>query len=178
VPPVPFEVEALGVGTLPVQRRDAVLAFQRQTGELQRAVMGASRAAAEAAERLDAIKRVTDVAPGLDPALRQEARALELRLTDLREALDGDPTQARRNEPAMPGIVDRVQEVVGGHWATTYGPTQTHRRNFEVAAAAFEPVLAALRTLIETDLVALDRKLEDAGAPWTPGRGVPTWHRQ
>jgi hypothetical protein len=31
----------------------------------------------------------------------------------------------------------------------------------------------ALRQLIEVDLRDLERRLEAAGVPWTPGRGVP-----
>ncbi len=177
VAPVPFDVEPLGLGTLAAQDRAAVLAFQRQTGELQRAVMGANRAVSAAMEQVEAMKRVIETTPSLDPAMRQEARALELRLLDARERLNGDPTMPRRSEPGMPGIVDRVQEIVGGHWATTYGPTQTHRRNFEIAAQEFEALLEPLRRLIEVDLVALGQRLEAAGAPWTPGRGVPRWRR-
>ncbi|MDH3497177.1 MAG: glycosyl hydrolase [Gemmatimonadota bacterium] len=177
VAPVPFDVEPLGLGTLAAQDRAAVLAFQRQTGELQRAVMGANRAVGEATEQVEAMKRVIETTPSLDPALRQEARALELRLLDARERLNGDPTMPRRSEAGMPGIVDRVQEIVGGHWATTYGPTQTHRRNYEVAAREFEQLLEPLRQLVEVDLVALGQRLEAAGAPWTPGRGVPRWRR-
>ncbi len=177
VAPVPFDVEPLGLGTLAAQDRAAVLAFQRQTGELQRAVMGANRAVSAAMEQVEAMKRVIETTPSLDPAMRQEARALELRLLDARERLNGDPTMPRRSEPGMPGIVDRVQQIVGGHWATTYGPTQTHRRNFEIAAQEFEALLEPLRRLIEVDLVALGQRLEAAGAPWTPGRGVPRWRR-
>ncbi len=35
----------------------------------------------------------------------------------------------------------------------------------------------ALRTLVDGDLVALEEKLETAGAPWTPGRAIPRWQR-
>jgi hypothetical protein len=34
--------------------------------------------------------------------------------------------------------------------------------------------LAKLRTLAEVDLVKLEKDMEAAGAPWTPGR-VPVW---
>jgi photosystem II stability/assembly factor-like uncharacterized protein len=175
VPPTPFDVEPLGMPSLPPADREAVLAFQRQTGELQRAVMGASRAAAAAAERVEYIKRAIEVSPNVDAGLRDEARSLELRLMDLREALTGDPTKRRRSEPEMPGIMGRVNSVVYGHWSTTSGPTQTHRRSYEIASAEFGEIADRLRALIEVDLVAFEQQLEAAGVPWTPGRGVPTW---
>ena len=36
------------------------------------------------------------------------------------------------------------------------------------------PENADLKTLVDTDLAALESKLDEAGAPWTPGR-FPTW---
>ena len=35
--------------------------------------------------------------------------------------------------------------------------------------------LAKLKAIARTDLPALERKLQDAGAPWTPGR-MPEWN--
>ena len=177
VPPTPFEVEPLGLPTLPPADREALLAFQQQTGRLQRAVMGASAAAGEAANRLKYIKRTIETTPGLGAGLRDEARTLELRLMDLRERFSGDRTLPRRSEPAPPGIMSRIQQVIFGHWSSTSAPTATHRKNYEVAEAEFSQMLDDLRTLVEQDLVALEQRLEAAGAPWTPGRGVPRWQR-
>jgi photosystem II stability/assembly factor-like uncharacterized protein len=177
VPPTPFVVEPLGRPSLPPADREALLAFQRQTGELQRAVMGASRAAQEAAERISYIKRAIEVSPNVDLALRDEARALELRLMDLREALNGDPTKRRRSEPELPGIVSRVNQIVYGHWSSTSAPTETHRRSYDIASEQFGAVAGDLRQLIDVDLPHFEQQLEEAGVPWTPGRGVPQWPR-
>jgi hypothetical protein len=177
VPPTPFEVEVLGQPSLPAQDRAAVLAFQRQTGELQRAVMGTARAATDAAQRLSLIKQAVEATPAATEELRQEARTLELRLMDLQEALTGDRTRPSRAEPGMPGIISRVNSVVSGHWRAVHGPTGTHRQQYEIAAAAFSDVYDDLRQLIETDLPALEGRLEAVGAPWTPGRALPRWTR-
>ncbi len=101
----------------------ASLAFQQQTGELQRAVMGAYRVAQETQEQLNYIKKAIEMVPGIDPQLAVTVRKLELRLLDILERFNGDPTKPRRNEPAPPGILDRVQTVVYGHWSTTQAPT-------------------------------------------------------
>jgi photosystem II stability/assembly factor-like uncharacterized protein len=177
VPPTPFEVEPLGMPSLAPADRNAVLAFQRQTGELQRAVMGTNRAAEEAAERITGLKQVIEVWPNAEPALRTEARQLELRLMDLRERLTGDPTKPQRSEPAMPGIMDRVQTIVSGHWSTTSAPTATHRRSYEIAAAEFADVYGDLQQLIERDLPALEDRVEAAGAPVQVRHRLPRWQR-
>ncbi len=177
VPPTPFELTPLGMPTLPPGDRAAILAFQRHVGELQRAVMGANAATGDAAERIDAIKQMIEVWPDADLALREEARALEIRLRDLQERLSGDPTRPRRSEPEMPGIMSRVRTIISGHWSTTASPTATHRRSYDIAAAALGEIYDDIRQLIEGDLPALEAKLEAAGAPWTTGRRLPEWRR-
>jgi hypothetical protein len=70
--------------------------------------------------------------------------------------------------------VDRVQSVVGSTWSAEAPATGTHNRSYAIAAEAFAPVLDRLRTLVETDMKALNDRLEAIGAPWSPGR-VPRW---
>jgi photosystem II stability/assembly factor-like uncharacterized protein len=175
--PVEFEVAPLGEPSLPPADRAAVLAFARETGELQRAVFGANEAAKEAENRIKYIKSTVVNTPGLDPALLAEVRELELRLTDLRESLTGDPTMRKRSEPAMPGITSRINSIVYGFWGSTSAPTSTHRRSYEIASEEFDGLVDQLRQLIESDLPALEAELEAAGAPWTPGRGIPDWKK-
>jgi photosystem II stability/assembly factor-like uncharacterized protein len=175
--PVDFEVEPLGISSLPEADRNEILAFQKKTGELQRAVLGANSAAGEATNRITYVKSAIEKSSELQPQLREEARTLELRLMDLREKITGDPTKRRRSEPSMRGIMSRINQIVYGHWSTTSPPTDTHRKNYDIAAEEFSNILEDLRRLIETDLVELENKLEESGAPWTPGRGVPKWKR-
>jgi len=52
----------------------------------------------------------------------------------------------------------------------TAPPTQTQRDAYEDAASEFEGVHATLRELLEQDVEALLRKLDEAGVLWTPGR--------
>jgi hypothetical protein len=109
--------------------------------------------------------------------LRQDARTLELKLLDLRERFTGDPTRARRNEPAASGLIDRIETIISGHWSTTSAPTGSHRKNYDIAADEFEKALKDLRPLLERDLSALHDTLEAASAPWAPGRKLPRWKR-
>jgi hypothetical protein len=111
------------------------------------------------------------------PSSRPSPFARELKLVDLRERLVVDPTKSRRIEPIPVGLIDRIDTIIDGHWATTSAPTSSHRRNYEIAASEFEEALAALRPLLERDLPALHETLESAGAPWAPGRKLPKWKR-
>ena len=90
--PQRFEVKPLGHATLPTQDWAGLHAFQQQTAELYRSVQGAIRLAGEARSRIDHIQAALRNTPAADPALVERARALELRLADLRIELEGDET--------------------------------------------------------------------------------------
>jgi photosystem II stability/assembly factor-like uncharacterized protein len=172
--PQAFDARPLVNATLPARDRGALLAFQKETQRLQRAVLGAVQSAREAKDRLAHLKKAIDDTPGADPTLADDSRALDVRLTTLLVSLSGDDILSRHNEPTQPSIASRVRRVVEGHWTSTSDATKTHHRAYEVAAAEFTGVLAQLRTLVETDLRGLEERAEKAGAPWTPGR-VPEW---
>jgi photosystem II stability/assembly factor-like uncharacterized protein len=172
--PQTFKAVPLGLASLPAEDVPAVQAFQQKTARLQRAVFGALRLVTETQERIDYIQKALLDTPRAEGKLADEADALETRLQDLREKLTGNRVVRSHNEADPPSIVERVGQVVGGHWSSSSAPTQTHLEGYRLAAQAFAPVLEDLRKLIEVDLKSLEDRLEAAGAPWTPGR-VPTW---
>src|SRR5271157_1759349 len=126
VPPTAFEVEPLNFATLAPPDREAVLAFARQTGELQRAALGSLEALGAGLNQLGSIKRIIEQTPTLEPSLREKARNLELKLLDVRERFTGDPTKRGRNEPASLGLISRIETIISGHWTTTSAPTASH----------------------------------------------------
>ncbi|MEE9262972.1 MAG: hypothetical protein V3V11_00840, partial [Vicinamibacteria bacterium] len=111
--------------------------------------------------------------PGASPELLSQARDIELRLKDVQKKLEGDPVARRLREPQTTSIVGRISKIADGSWKSTYGPTETHRQSLEVATEEFAEASAQLRRLTETDVKQLEAALEQAGAPWTPGRSVP-----
>lgn len=175
--PAPFEVVALRAGDMSASERAAAVAFNRQLGELQRVALGAAAAASAAAEQLETIAGAVRARPEVDLTLLEQVQAMQLRLRDLREELTGDPTKRSRSEPEMPGILQRLQSAIGGAWSTSHGPTQTHREQVQIAAAQLEAMLPGLQAFVEQEMPALQQRLEEAGVPWTPGRGVPRWRR-
>ncbi|MEO7013255.1 MAG: hypothetical protein ABI127_03030 [Dokdonella sp.] len=169
-----FEATPLGGDTLPPADRDALLAFQIKSGQLQRAALGAVNATAEAQARINHLKKALEDTPRADPSLGIRMRAIETQLKDLQITLSGDGVLARRGEPTPPSIVDRINQIVYGQWNSSADTTTTHRQNYAIAAQQFGPLLIRLRSLILNDLATLESEADAAGAPWTPGR-VPDW---
>jgi hypothetical protein len=172
--PQPFAAQPLGLATLGAEDKRALLAFQQKTARLQRAVLGAVSLTRETQTRLDYLTKAVLDTPAADPRLGEELNSMAQRLDGLRVALTGDPVLEERNEPSLPSIASRVGRVVSGQWASSSAPTQTNVGAYEIAGSAFETVLRDLRQLVEVDLKRFEAKLEQAQAPWTPGR-VPNW---
>jgi photosystem II stability/assembly factor-like uncharacterized protein len=169
-----FRAVPLGIATLPADDREALLAFQKETAELQRAVRGAVRAADEGRDRLRHLAQAVQDTPEATFEHARRVRELTHRLMDLQTELTGDRTIRRRQEPTPPSLSQRVSRIVSGHWTATSAPTKTHRENYRIAAEMFSDLLPKLTQLLEKDLVALEEELESLSAPWTPGR-VPEW---
>jgi hypothetical protein len=153
--------------------REEVLAFQRKASRLQKAVMGAGRATADALTRVQHIRLALDQIEGADPKLVERVNAVDTALRDIADAIEGDPILRSRNEPFPPSLVDRITTAVNG-LTTTQPPTSTHREALAIAEKEFVPLLERLRKTIEVDLAAIEKQLNAAGAPWTPGR-IPEW---
>jgi photosystem II stability/assembly factor-like uncharacterized protein len=150
-----------------------VAAFQLQASELMRRVASAGEEIGRARERLRHMRAALVETPRADPALFARMDELEAALVGLQTRLSGDRTRRQLNEPTVPSIRNRVGRVVGGHWDTRQMPTATHRRNLEIAEADFAGFRQDLSAVIESDLPQLESDLEEAGAPWTPGRRLP-----
>lgn len=174
--PQTFQVVPLYLSVMQETDRAAVLDYQRKASRLQKAVMGAARANADALQRVAHIRRALQETETTDATLVTRLNAIEKTLQDIDVALNGDAVVARNNEPTLPAIVDRIGTSVNG-LTTTAAPTQTHREALARAEADFVPVLARLRQAVETDLRAIEQQLNAAGAPWTPGR-IPEWKPQ
>jgi hypothetical protein len=69
--------------------------------------------------------------------------------------------------------MDRVSAQLG----STAPITETVKRDYEIAADGFAKLIEEMRATIDVDLRKLGEELEAAGAPWTPGRGVPIWKK-
>ena len=79
-----------------------------------------------------------------------------------------------RNENTPIAIAERVESIADEQLLALAKPTTTQRDAHRIASEEFKAELAKLRRLIDTDLRELERALDAAGAPWTPGR-LPDW---
>ncbi|MFN2533271.1 MAG: WD40/YVTN/BNR-like repeat-containing protein [Pyrinomonadaceae bacterium] len=172
-----FQIAVEGQESMSQTDRAALVAFQQKAARLQRAVTGATEAANALRPRLAAIKRAINETPSLPQKIQEDATALDKRTNEILRSLRGDTAARQRNMNTPPSISERVGYIVGSQRTSTSRPTQTQVEQYATASQEFEAVLSQLRQLIEIDLMKLEKQLETAGAPWTPGR-IPEWKDQ
>jgi photosystem II stability/assembly factor-like uncharacterized protein len=172
--PQTFKVAAEGSSSLSESDRAAQEEFHRKVSRLYRAVSGATHTADSVETRLKSIRQALRETPPAEKQLEAAADAIEQRNREIQRALSGDRELAKRNEPVSSSINDRVEGIMEGERFALARPTQSHLSDYDIAAAEFAEQLGKLHTLVDVDLAKLEKDMEAAGAPWTPGR-VPEW---
>ena len=172
--PQTFKVAAEGSASMNAADRAAQEQFLSKVSRLYRAVSGALHTAEDVESRMGSIRGALHETPAVEKQLGAVADAIEQRDREILRALRGDVDIARRSEIVPTSIADRVGSVMEGERFSLAKPTQSHIDSYNIASAEFSEQLAKLRTLVEVDLSKLEKDMEAAGAPWTPGR-IPEW---
>lgn len=173
--PVLFTVERLQEGALEGSDPQVTSAFWKETERLNRATTAASQVLSDALERVDLLQKAllrTTTAPG---NLDRELHELEQALLDLDEQLNGNRSKQQIGENTRPTIAGRQNFASLGTFNSTYGPTPSHRRSLEIAAAEFQTLRGKLESLVNTRLPHIEQELRDAGAPWIHGQPLPEY---
>ncbi len=175
--PQSFNVVADGSGALSAEDRAAQREFLQRVARLYRAVSGAVERADELQARLKEIRRALHEAPTAEAQLGPLADTIENTNREIQRALRGDPILAARNENVPASINDRLQGIMEGERFALTRPTRTHQSDYAIASEEFTQQLSRLRNLLQQDVANLERQMEAAGAPWTPGR-LPEWREK
>jgi hypothetical protein len=171
-----FSVVADGTAAMNADDRAAQQDFHRKVSRLYRAVSGVINSANDLQTRLKAIRKALQNTPAAEP-LVAAADSIEKQDNEILRALRGDVALAARYENVPSSINDRLNGIMEGERFAITRPTQTHQQAYAIAAEEFAQQLAKLRSLIQVDLAKLEKDMEAAGAPWTPGR-LPEWQEQ
>jgi photosystem II stability/assembly factor-like uncharacterized protein len=172
--PVEFAVKAEGDDRLKPADQRALDAMRRKVARLQSAVQGATEILDSLLARSATIKRAVEEAPRAGAKLLARASTLEARLQRISADLRGNPEAGERTLPEPPSVIDRVQRVTFLMLGSSAMPTRTVQDAYTDAASEFAAALAKLRVVAKEEMPSLERALDAAGVPHTPGR-FPEW---
>jgi hypothetical protein len=167
-----FEVSPIGERGIPGAPGEERLAFAVQLDDMSRQLKGSSAAVKTLLVETAAIKD-TLLRSSAETALREQARSIELELLGIQQKISGNEARDLYGDQGPVSISRRLEVAKMGTFRSTYGPTATHIRSIEIAELEFADIKAGIRRISEVEMPALREKLNNAGVPWTPGRGVP-----
>jgi photosystem II stability/assembly factor-like uncharacterized protein len=167
-----IHVKMMRQNSLATASPEEVVAFSKRLDRMMRQGNGADAAMSDLMVELAAIKQ-TLPRSGADAGLRSSARALELEVMDLQVKLSGDENRDMAGAAGPVSVSQRISAAQLGTAFSTYGPAPMHERSLEIAEQDFVAIKAGLDRIFNTDLPALRKAMDEAGVPWTPGRGVP-----
>jgi photosystem II stability/assembly factor-like uncharacterized protein len=171
--PVRFEVVRMRKGALPGADPKDTAAFLARLSEVSRAASAATQAVSQALKRVETLATALDRSRSAPDGLDAELDGIRQELYSIEEALVGNRSRAAIEGDGPPTVTRRLRVAQTGTAWSTYGPTPTHRRSLEIAEQDLAKVREQLNGVLEQRLPAFEKRLEAAGAPWTPGRPVP-----
>jgi len=171
--PREFAVVRMREGALEGAEPEQTVAFWKRLSNMQRQVSAANQVIDEARGRVEAMTTALQRSTAEAGELDAELYAISQRLYAIAEQLEGKQSMEQLNEPQGPTIGQRMFVALIGTGRSTYGPTPTHTMSLDIAEREFNDVRAELNQIVEQRIPTLERALQQAGAPWTPGSPVP-----
>jgi len=171
--PVKFTVKQMRKGALKGAPNDRVVAFWQDVAMLNRSVSAAGQAIGNARDRIKAMHQAVARSRTAPDGLDQDLYSIEQSLYDIEEGLGGSQVKGEVGEPAMASVSTRLSAAAIGTRFSTYGPTPTHEQSLEWGKQAFQDLRSRLNAILTERIPAVEQKLADSGAPWTPGAPIP-----
>ncbi len=166
-----FDVVSIRSPTLEANTQEQRVVFDTQVAELWRAADGTAKSIDAIMPELEAVKEVLRDFRA-DPSLYEIAESIRKRLSQQRDRLLTNETQAIYNDPQIMTVQRRIWHAHFRPMQNAYGPTPEQRESLSIGRALYDEVVAELDSLVNDEYAALKIALDDAQAPWTPGRGI------
>lgn len=171
--PIGFDVVQMRSGVLPGSTPSETVAYWQQVAALERSANGAVATIAATHERIKLLEEALELSGANPDSPDIDLHAAKQELYEIELLLAGNQAKAEIGARGPHTIIDRIIVAGFGSAFSTYGPTATQARSFEIATEEFFDVRNRLNILTQSNLPEIEAKMHAAGAPWTPGSAVP-----
>jgi hypothetical protein len=168
-----FTCRPLNLATIPPADLSALDEFNQKVAALARAISAADAHRTRLQEALPYLEQAVLGVPVLEERWLAELSTITARLREINEQLNGDPLLVMDEGQPRMSLKGRTDLIVSSLWSTTSASTGTFERAYSEAHARFAEVLSGLEA-VDARIRVLEDELEQAGAPYTPGR-MPVW---
>ncbi|MBN1339319.1 MAG: hypothetical protein JXA03_08350 [Bacteroidales bacterium] len=163
--PVDFRVVPLKEGALKGMSHDEIATYTKDVNELQEAVSLLGIKLRSLQKKTEAMQTAVSASPSFPGELDERIHSLKQQLAEIEIELYGNSSRLQVGELIPPTLGERLSVAANGWRNSTYGPTQTHIRSFEIAGGQFAEVSKKVELIAETILPQLEMALKEAGAP-------------
>ncbi|MCK5033636.1 MAG: glycosyl hydrolase, partial [Calditrichia bacterium] len=168
-----FSVEQLRKGALDGSAPQLTAAFWQDISDLNRSVSAANVAVKKALKKVDYLKTALIRTKSIPGNLDKDLHSLRQSLLELDEIMNGNRSKRKVGEKRNPTIISRLGFAMGGTANSTYGPTPTHKKSFDIANKQFKVLKITLDEILNNQMPKLEKQLIEAGAPWVEGQPIP-----
>jgi len=174
--PVSFELKELNNRTLPASNRQEMTLFKQKGVKLVEAIGAVSSVVSELNANIAPYKAATKAFSGEQAIqLLKEVIALENKVKAVQIKLNGDRTYGELDLDAPYALRQRARSTIGDIMGSTSNIPGSAKRNYEIAADEFAPILEEVNAL-KLEFEKMDQKLGTINAPVTKGR-LPNWKK-
>jgi hypothetical protein len=165
-----FKVISLNNLSMPATNTNGLLSFQNELNELNRQLQGTSKYIGVLEDKLGYFESALLQSPGEIQDLMLQTNSLQDKIRMIKIQVHGNPSISKRNENQKPSISSRTSNIVWGLMNNRSQPTQTMMDSYQIARKQLTEIMKKLKQLEEEELIPLEEKMEEMGAPYTPGR--------
>ena len=171
--PVSFAVNRLYEPALKGAPLEEVNAFWTELAQVSGQVSAATYALDDAVEDVEILYKMLAASATSPGDLESTLHQLRQELYVLEEALSGNQSKGSIGAYDEHRITSWLWHAYGGVSDSTYGPTPAHRQSLDNAKTSFAPVRDRLNSIMNEELPAIRRALNERGAPWGRGQAIP-----
>jgi photosystem II stability/assembly factor-like uncharacterized protein len=172
--PVPFICKPLGLATFTTTDQKAKYAWIGEASDFSRKMYGTMSYTSELIDKINAVMQSIHQTPAAPADLMKEAERIDAELDNIMFIFNGPEAKASEEElpPMDMPLSGRLNEMTSASYGTSGDITTIAKEQLDILKTEFPPVLARVKKAGE-DLQNLNKQLDAAKAPWTPGR-VPS----
>lgn len=169
--PKSFKVVPMYDGALPRKSYNEMNSFREDVDAFLQDLTATNMMMDTQMKKIAAMKRAANKTTAPNDALLKDINDARIQLLAIQKELDGDPVKGQVGEKSNPTANDGG----GISWrafGNTYGPTGTHIGLLNRVKSQLSKVKTKLRNVSENTLPGIERRLQQAGAPWIEGQGL------
>jgi len=172
VEPMTFQARTLQNTTLPAENRKELVDFQLKVADLSRVLQGSYQEVRELQKKATHIKQTVLAVPGGISKFMPRIKAIEDQLDKIAFAISGHRPKASREEipPTQVPLISRLYSVIYAQYRSTSAPGKSQHDSYLIISEELAPLLIQLKKISGQEIPQLEKDMESAKVPWTPGR--------